>query len=461
MAVLAGHRFVSIAAAAAAVLFAIGPVNGGEASGGLTVSGPIDETLQDELRFRHDFGLMTDVAAVRELMADPTADTTYGAALTVGETREMDRRVAMESQMTPLEEAAEKLPGFAGHWIDQPAGGILMVAFTGDASIHEAVLRPLVPPGATMRLVSARYTSAELDALAEEIFADRHALEQSGVKVSLLYAHLQTNQVVVGVRDLTSASTALLEQRYGQAVSTIYSDPVPTACTNNNTNCWGPPLRAGVSGFPVGWGGWCSIAFLVRHNSSGNRGWLTAGHCATLTGIGSVWHHAANSAWPMGTIMQTCYPQCYYSDSGRADICCFSLISRIVYDQNYPAGREVSYAQYLDADDIGDIVCLNARRSLSWRCGNIQAIGYWQYPDGTWFLQQRFANYANKTGDSGGAVHSAKLPPSNRVIAYGVESGCTAISGDTCVGWGIYSHIYHASLDMGVTVCSVVNPCPQ
>jgi hypothetical protein len=164
----------------------------------------------------------------------------------------------------------------------------------------------------------------------------------------------------------------------------------------------------------------------------------------------------------MGTIMQTCWPQCTYSDSGRADICCFSLISNIVYDNNYPAGRIVDYAQPQDADDPGDFVCLNGRRSLMWRCGTIYSIGYWDY-GGVWFLQQRFATYANKVGDSGGAVHSAMYPPYNRVKAYGIQSGCTDVAPDgvTCEGHGIYSHIYHVRLDMGVTVCSVLNPCPQ
>ena len=90
----------------------------------VAVDQPADEALAEELRFRHDFGLTTDVATVRNLMANPASYRDWPYALTPAEEAEMSRRLAMEREMGPLEGAAEKLPHFAGHWIDQRAGAL-------------------------------------------------------------------------------------------------------------------------------------------------------------------------------------------------------------------------------------------------------------------------------------------------------------------------------------------------
>jgi len=60
----------------------------------------------------------------------------FPVPLTPGEFAEMTRRIAMEDQMTALEVASQDLPGFAGHWIDQRAGGVIRIAFAGGAAEH-------------------------------------------------------------------------------------------------------------------------------------------------------------------------------------------------------------------------------------------------------------------------------------------------------------------------------------
>jgi hypothetical protein len=460
-------RRLLIILAAASVLFATGPAAAGD--------GPVpdDQKLQDELRFRRDFGLTTDLAEVRALMADPTAYTTYPVALTPEERAEMERRLAMEGQMTPLEEAAEKMPNFAGHWIDQPAGGVIVVAFAGDAEKREPELRPLVPPGAELQVRNVKHTAAELEAVREQIKGVLSDLGRAGIRVGLLYTDLPTNRVIVGVVDLDSAATARLEALYRDAVATESSSPVATACTGRES-CYGPPLRAGISVAPdnVVLHNRCSMAFLVRQGSYVQ--WLTAGHCAPSVNS-TVWYHAGNGpvnptagSWPIGTIKATCWPQCNYSDAARGGNINNTYASKIVYGQGAPNGWPVNTAQGYNVDNVGDQVCLNARKAELWRCGTIQNdnayICYEFNPNGTckiWFNEMRTASYASMYGDSGGAVHSPLQVPSYSVVAYGVHSGCTlTFQTDTCDGFGIYSHIYRVSQELGVTVCSAINPCP-
>jgi hypothetical protein len=444
------------------VSVAVGAVSGGEVRADTPVTATAGQNLQDELRFRRDFGLNTDEGTVRALMAQPSAYTTYPVALTPDERAEMDRRIAMESQMTPLEDASERMPAFAGHWIDQPAGGIIVVAFANDAEKREAELRPLVPPGAELQVRNVDYTVAELEAVRLRIANDLSKLSQAGIGVRLLYTDLPSNRVVIGLADPNSIVTARLNVLYGDGISTTTSNPVLTACTARE-NCYGPPLRAGISGAPVGTliNNRCSIAFLVKQ--SANVQWLTAGHCAQT--IGTVWYHAANGSWPIGDIKATCWPQCNYSDAARGGNINSIYASRKVYSTGVPAGYQVSSAQGYNGDNNGNYVCLNARKAELWRCGYIQNdnayVCYQGNPCTIWFWEQRLASYASMYGDSGGAVHSNLLAPQyTSVTALGVHSGCTNLQGLNCVGNGIYSHIYRVAQELGVVVCSAFNPCP-
>lgn len=95
----------------------------------------VDARLNRELHFRTVFGLATDRDFVRQLIRDSRSDTAYGVALTSAELIEMNRRVAIQDAMTGLEVYAEAQPGFAGHWIDQPAGGVITVAFKAEVRV--------------------------------------------------------------------------------------------------------------------------------------------------------------------------------------------------------------------------------------------------------------------------------------------------------------------------------------
>jgi hypothetical protein len=417
-----------------------------------------DDRLANELKFRQDFGLDADAAAVRALMANPAAyDGNFPVALTGPERVEMERRIAMEAQMAPLEQHAQSLPGFAGHWIDQPAGGVIKVALVGGTDADRATLQSLVPPGARLEIVPARYTLPDLQALQRRIKDDVDEFHAQGHRIGLLYVHLQSNGVRVGVSGDQEVALKALQARYGDAISVEIADPVTTACTDR-WHCKGPPLRAGIAA-PTNAAIPCTIAFLIT--KAGVRGWLTAGHCAPNPG--AIWYHDGIG---IGTIRATCWPQCQYSDAARAGELNATYSGNRVYLSGNATGRYVTSSQALFADNYGNYVCLNARRAEAWRCGYIQSDNafvcyqYDQYGNCTiWFHEQRLASFANAYGDSGGAVHSAFT--GRGVVAYGVESGCTYMpNGDTCSGYGIYSHIARVLSELGGWyVCSSITPC--
>lgn len=441
-------------------------------SPGTAVAEPSTEVLEEALRFRRDFGLNTDVSTVRDLIANPAAYGSWPVALTQAEEGEMDRRLEMEREMDALEAAAEKLPNFAGHWIDQVGGGDIVVAFTADPEAARPALNSLLPPKAVLRLIEVSFSLAELRVLEERIQGDAKQLRADGVAIAHLGVDISENRVKIGVIGFDSAKETDLRARYGDAIRVVPANPSTTACTGRES-CFGPPLRAGISAAPEGTSlaNRCSLAFLIHAGSA--VGWLTAGHCAKTTSPGTTspcpasycWNHAGQDGWEIGRIRKTCWPLCNYSDAARGGELNSTYSDNKVWQNYLGEMRSVGSSQGFNADDEGDMTCLNARkRSGSWSCGYIDHIGrMWYYgtPEGdVYFDDQRFATFANASGDSGGAVHSN----SNPVVAFGVESGCTYLVNGVCQGFGVYSHIYRVLQEIGqgtaVSVCSTANPCP-
>jgi hypothetical protein len=406
--------------------------------------------LNEELRFRRQLGFTTDVDRVAQLMSERANYQDYAVALTDAERAEIDRRVQVQAQMRPLDAFVRGLPGYAGHWIDQPAGGVITVAFTAGNSHRDSDIAKVVPAGAAFRTVTVDHSLQDLNDAADAIWRDREALRKQGVEIGHIAVDPSTNQVVVGLRrgDL-GAEQASLRAAYGSSIATVYSNPETTGCTGRNT-CPGPPLRAGISGAPKG-SFQCSMAFLVQVGSGTTVNMLTAGHCARTLGV--AWVHGDNNSWPLGTVKETCYPSCQYSDAARIGAMTTAQKSDRVYRTSTGGySRVLDWIGYLD-DHPGDFVCLSARfGGDGFRCGTLQYKGRITYQDGTYFDNMRFADYAGQYGDSGGAVHGGYT--SNGVLAYGVQSGCTNLVNNVCEGLNVYSSIARIMVELGVYVCN-------
>lgn len=451
------RRLVAICAA---IVLIVGPVGDVRA-----VDGEFDLRLQEELRFRGDFGLNSDPAFVTQLMSDPAAyDGGYGAALTPDELADLQRRLAMEDAAIPLLDHARALPTYAGHWIDQRAGGVFKIALAGDAGQHRASIEALTPAGSALQVVEVRYSWAELEAVRERVRLDRIALREEGIRIRELGIDPVSNRVEIAISALNDAAVAELHARFGDAILVEQSgNPTPTACTDRY-NCIGPPVRAGIAAGPG-----CSLAFLVKKSGVYGTQWLTAGHCAGT--IGATWQHDGVT---IGWIRATCWPNCLYSDAARGGELNNTYASYHVY--RLPTSMTpVSSVQSLSASYPGVQTCLNGRREVDdvgWRCGVVDEIRDVEYGD-VYFLEMRYATYSAYNGDSGGAVHSPYLYTNpGSVRAHGVQSGCEdftpppqGVAG--CETWevngrGIYSHIAHVVTELGpgLTVCSSLSPCP-
>lgn len=135
---------------------------------------PTTDSELDAQRFRSDFGLRSDLEWIRAVAADPTSDrTTYGVPLTPAEIAELARRsITLEAFRDQVIEYASAQPDYAGAWIDQLRGGVLVVQFAGTTLVHQAKILSMVRPGAPIEVRQVRWRLSEIQAWQDRVGAE-------------------------------------------------------------------------------------------------------------------------------------------------------------------------------------------------------------------------------------------------------------------------------------------------
>ena len=448
-----------VAAVSAATVLSLSVVNVSWAESPATTEDASDR-FASEVAFRRDFGLATDAEFVKTLMANPAAyEGGLGVALSPDELRDIQQRVVVQSDIERARAFAEAQASFAGIWIDQKRGGVLMVAFAGEAAKHRPGVESRAPAGATVEVIDVEHSWAELSETLELVTRERMALKRDGIWIRELGIDPEPNRVELKLEEFTEAAAQQLHARYGDVIVVEQSGhPTFTACTDRY-NCIGPPVRAGIATQSNG----CSLGFLVKVSGAPGRGWLTASHPP----CGNVGQLVSHDGVAIGNIRASCWDPCLRSDASLGGWLNATYSSYRVY--RTPASN--TQVNLVQSSLKGWTVCLNGRRQpndTGWRCGVVNEINRVDYGD-HFFLDQRYATFHAYTGDSGGAIHSSLI--NSRVNAYGIQSGCEDLDGGGCEpghsdGRGIFSDINFVTAELttqwgaNVSVCRVANPCP-
>jgi len=387
-------------------------------------------------QFRAEFGLRSDLAYVRSLVAAEVASDAFGVPLTEEEVAELTHRTDLEPKIAELQarlrtESAE----FGGLYIDQGAGGIVDVAMvTSDLTSARSFVGSLADDAVAVRVRGVAFTEAELERLAARLTAERSFQVSLGTWANEIWPDVRTNRVQVGIDPYSRELVGALKSRYGSAIE-VYAAPAAslTGCTNRN-NCPGPPLRAGIRLYDAG----CTSAFLGYYGYQGvyTDVMLSAGHCANLVPAGHVYQNPDNSN--IGPMIKEVYANNSTADAMIIDITAPQASNRIYHTPT--SWFPVFSIQQRSEEVIGMAVCQSARIS-DYTCGTLYAKDFSiTYSDGTTLLNQRSATYAVALGDSGSGVFSANK-------AFGVQSGMNL------AGRAIYSHIsYVAALIPGLSI---------
>lgn len=358
-------------------------------------SGDAPVTSRDEI-FRSQFGFAADPGTIQSAEAAATANTSmqrYGYALTDAELANLDARAAMQPAIGAFAQTVASLPSFAGFYVDQVAGGQLVILSTSPSSLPAVA----PPPGTQLTVRTARFSWSELLSLQARIERETQELEDSGLLVASVGLDVVRNAVRLGISNLDSANSEALVSRYGPSLEVVEDSlPGPDACVSRS-NC-ANPLKGGLRIVNVPTGRGCSIGF-IETDSGVNTYAMTAAHCST----GTFTHNGVS----IGSVTSQSWHQNSSADAEIIDIAESQKSNYVLIElTNWVHTQTTVLAA---SDYVGEIVCED---SYYWgyNCGRVTdknlTTSWAQYPGGpaNTFVHQRRATFWAHAGDSGGPV---------------------------------------------------------
>lgn len=177
-----------------------------------TPTATVPPELAHAVEFRKAKGLSYDLDHVRTVETDLASVDWSGVKLTIEESLALERSEGERSVgIGTLNERVQAMPGFAGFWVEQPAGMVAIAAT--DIAPFEAII-PYYP-WFEIRVVPARYTYAELRALQDQVSADAVSGALGDVKMTMCGVDVKANVVHLGVNGLTYEQRVFLLAKYG------------------------------------------------------------------------------------------------------------------------------------------------------------------------------------------------------------------------------------------------------
>lgn len=181
------------------------------------VDGPLsgDTEIAAAQQWRAGMGLRSDAPWVEEVPKTPTTTPEAGSfahPLTDDEVASLFARDELAVPGEAVQEYAARFPDtFAGTWIDNAAGGVYTVAFTGEVDERRRELEAALPTGTAIEVVEGKRPIADLEALQQQI--DASGLMGEVIDGTGIFVDVQVVSVLLRVVD--AASVAALEEAVG------------------------------------------------------------------------------------------------------------------------------------------------------------------------------------------------------------------------------------------------------
>jgi len=379
------------------------------------------------------------------LISQPGVDVgsgVWGIPLSAAEEKALDlsgRMAFAEAVSEDLLPFAKSLPSYGGAWIDQLAGGGLVVALTDVAPAVTEKLAALAPAASRgVRIQRVDHSLAELKRAAAQLAET--SLGGADLSVVSVGIDEESNAVrLFVVPEAVQAETAAWSSaaaRIGVPVRVVAESRGSDVTCTSRTNCY-DPYKAGIRIRPGSVNGspQCTLAFFIIVSSDVQV--LTAGHCGYY---GSSWYHPGKGL--VGSVQATQYRQ------GGRDVLRMSVADSQASFDVY--GFQNMYDDMRESRDpiLNEAVCASLSVSDINDCGTVsdtyrswvsETKGYTVYGADT-------TGIAPITGDSGSPVYTRfTMPakpgwPQHSVFTpLGVmdhENGYFAIVNDALAAWG-------------------------
>lgn len=369
----------------------------------LAGDGPRDTS--DSLRFRSEFGLSTDSHHVQAIENDANSSRKYGVPLSSSELAEIARRERIAASLHPLLAHLQGLgQTFGGLYLDQAAGGQVVVNLVGQSDKYHRAILELAPTDGEVQIREVQHSLAELQDAYHQMNAELPSLEALGVVIYTITLSEQRNIIDIGLGRIDPAWIAEIKGRMDPSIVAFHAAEPVVAGACSKDSCLSPErLRAGLT--LTGAARVCTSGFVV-HNGS-NSQLLTAGHCFQGGGVGQ-------SVYQGGEFIGNVSATLYY-DYSEADVKIIDISNS--RESNWLLNTYAFTTE--DLNTVGTPVCRSGISS-GIDCGTIVANTETVFYNSRHFINQGKTSFGSTTGDSGGVIYGG----SGR--AYGIFASFTS-----------------------------------
>jgi hypothetical protein len=180
--------------------------------------------------FRVLFGLRSDEVWIRQVAADPASLrglAEFGIPLSQAEVSALESRSTDQDAIKALVLAVAKADpnGYAGMYIDQQRGGLLVAQFSANFEQHRAELMAQVGPKAKFEVRAVRWSLLELEAAVARLDADHDWFGTIPAKAIGWGIQDSANRVVIRISSVVPNAEALVLAHYAfEEIATVESD---------------------------------------------------------------------------------------------------------------------------------------------------------------------------------------------------------------------------------------------
>jgi hypothetical protein len=186
---------------------------------GAPIGGSAEADQSNEAIFRREFGLRSDPDFIRWVADSFPISRTWGVALTPDEEADLDARASVAGDLGRLTALLEETPGYAGLYLDQERGGMVVISFVAGADIPIGSVKAALA-GARYEILSVTYSMAELKETQDAI-GDLMVSGDGPAAIVFVNADPITNRVVVGLDPFDPGVAQWLTDRFGPTVVAI------------------------------------------------------------------------------------------------------------------------------------------------------------------------------------------------------------------------------------------------
>jgi streptogrisin C len=224
-----------------------------------------DVVARRELGFRSDTAYVSDLVT-RAAARDNSVDIIDGLAFTPKEAAEFQARLQLQDYAGQVSTyGSQHSNNYAGMYIDQLAGGVLVARFTGDLAQPRRELRATFAMPGRLLVTSARWSLKDLEGVAALVQQRRADLGTPLVSIAI---DVETNTVKVGVIAVTPAARQFVSANFPNGMVVLSAVPAAHLATE---------VVGGSRLFDLTRSTECTASFSYR--ATNGYGFFTAGHC--------------------------------------------------------------------------------------------------------------------------------------------------------------------------------------